>query len=559
MSEIVTYPVLKVFNINVYNGVTDPETNNTIKLYCGGFNAQSDFSGHDFRDGLSYSIKETVIDGKTYKTCYYIGVGNIDSDKIAFVVSRESVGNKHATVLNNVIPENSTYSLLTLCDSKGNLSKNHFSATSGGNSTGVTPYMGKYYIGTTFIDGFEIGKSAYLSNTNDNESYICGMNFDGTEYFGWVLLQKETNGKYSVFASFVSANYWENAEVAPFGNTTPGGTIGGYGTYDDTSDTYPTPPNILNDTYKSIFGTGAGLSVYALSNADYHTFLTNIYNPAFFQTWENTIFNPTNGIYSCIRVPFTQTNLTLENVSTLSISHTNFAMTTHRITNGFVYDEQIDDGHTEIYNVNEYFGSYLDYAPYTTAELIIPFYGSISLDINEIMGGTVKITRRCNYLNGDFTVFVQCTNRFGISNTHTYSGNAAFTLPIISGDTGMLNRMLDGVASVVNGLAGNVGGAISKTWDALNEGGNVQESQRFSGGAGWMATRNFYLIIRRVCQSNPENYTKENGRQADEFVKFSDLQGYTEVSAVDLKFTNGKITSAEIDEINNLLKQGVFF
>lgn len=503
----------------------------------------------DMTEYLQASIRDTVLESGTYKTAV-----------LPISVPKENV-KKYYQMGDNLTSLGITPNTVVGVSTKDGITLNNFNLTVGGNSTNTKPTCGPYKVKENQLSSASpIWNSAYLDKNNTTFQTFVNCDLPAGSFHGWFCHQiTPGTGDDWIFLYLVSSNFWEEGEVPPFGNTTPGGTIGGYGTYDDTSDTYPTPPNILNDTYKSIFGTGAGLSVYALSNEEYHTFLTNIYNPTFFQTWENTIFNPTNGIYSCIRVPFTQTNLTLENVSTLSISHTNFAMTTHRITNGFVYDEQIDDGHTEIYNVNEYFGSYLDYAPYTTAELIIPFYGSISLDINEIMGGSVKITRRCNYLNGDFTVFVQCTNRFGISNTHTYSGNAAFTLPIVSGDTGMLNKMLDAVAGVVNGLAGNVGGAISKTWDALNEGGNVQETQRFSGGAGWMATRNFYLIIRRVCQSNPENYTKENGRQADEFVKFSDLQGYTEVSAVDLKFTNGKITPAEIEEIDNLLKQGVFF
>lgn len=510
-------------------------------------------TGYNIASGYNYvwlnNLRKTIIDGKSYFTSFFSV--SASKDTMLNVISYPGEDN-----MSNFFTQENGSIIVPSADKKPTVNTFNYSK----NATG---WVFKDYK----VNGNSLNKSVSgdFNVTERNQCYLIFIGVptfgDFPESYGWCYYgpSEENSNIYSAIAFVASRNFWESGILPPFGDVTPGGSIGGYGTYDDTSDTYPTPPNILNDTYKSIFGTGAGLSVYALSNGEYHTFLTNIYNPTFFQTWENTIFNPVNGIYSCIRVPFTQTNLTLENVSTLSISHTNFDMTTHRIINGFVYDEQIDDGHTEIYNVNEYFGSYLDYAPYTTAELIIPFYGSISLDINEIMGGSVKITRRCNYLNGDFTVFVQCTNRFGISNTHTYSGNAAFTLPIVSGDTGMLNKMLDGVASVVNGLAGNVGGAISKTWDALNEGGNVQETQRFSGGAGWMATRNFYLIIRRVCQSNPENYTKENGRQADEFVKFSDLQGYTEVSACDLKFPSGKITPAEIEEIDNLLKQGVFF
>ena len=556
MSEIVTYPIVKTFYINVYNSATDPETNNTGKLYCGGFNAQND-SGYDFAFFLNRNIKETVIDGKIYKTCH--ASGHVEPDKAARVIQRYSVGNHHATLLNNIIPENSTYSLLTLCDSKGNLSKNHFSATSGGNSSGIKPYMGRYYIGTSSIAGYEMGTAVNLGTTNYNESYICGMHLNGTDYFGWVLLQRETNGEYiQFFTSFVSANYWENAEVVPFGNTTPGGTIGGYGTYDDTSDNFPIPPNRLNDVYGSILSNTAGkIQMYTLDSAAYNAFLGKIYTSDFWQYWQNTIFNPLDGIYSCIRVPFNELELTRSAVSKINVSNTELEILAgaYRVTNNFVKDQIIISN----YAIEEYFGSFLDYSPYTTCELYIPFYGTVNIDINEIMGGNISITRRNNYVNGDFVVFVQCTNRFGVAVTHAYAGNAAMTLPITAGNDGSPNRILDLVQGVANLAMGNYVGAGTSAVNALTEKGTTSTVQKLSGGSGWNASHDFALIFRRVCQSNPENYTKENGRQADEFVKFSDLKGYTEVAAVDLKFTNGKITSSEIDEINNLLKQGVFF
>ena len=172
MSEIITYPIVKAVYINVYNSATDPETNNTGKLYCGGFNAQND-SGYDFAFFLNRNIKETVIDGKIYKTCH--ASGHVEPDKAARVIQRYSVGNHHATLLNNIIPENSTYSLLTLCNSKGILYKNHFSATSGGNSTGIKPYMGKYYIGTTVIDaegGYSNNEETLLLAVVPSRSYF---------------------------------------------------------------------------------------------------------------------------------------------------------------------------------------------------------------------------------------------------------------------------------------------------------------------------------------------------------------------------------------------------
>ena len=631
MSEIVTYPIIKAFNINVYNGVTDPETNNTIKLYCGGFSAQNDFSGHDFRDGLNRSIKETVIDGKIYKTCYYVTTGAIDSDKISSVVTRISVGGHHATVLNNIIPENSTYSLLTLCNSKGILYKNHFSATSGGNSTGIKPYMGKYYIGTTVIDGFEIGISAYLSNTNDNESYICGMNFDGTDYFGWVLLQKETNGKYSVFASFVSANYWENAEVAPFGNTTPTGTIGGYGTYDDTSDSIPVPDNYIDDIYANAFGgngmhlygvsgeglknflskvyttdfwqhwenaevapfgtttpTGAiggygtydntsdsipvpdnyiddiyanafggnGMHLYGVSGEGLKNFLSKVYTTDFWQYWANTMFNPMDGIISCLYLPVNYGLINGANTNSVHVSNAELETGEGKVK--ILYNYTYDTS-TGVLPVEEYFGSFLDYAPYTSAELYLPFYGTVPINIDSIMGGSIKVQYRINLVTGTFSVFVICVDRFGVQTILQYAGSCGMSIPIVSGNNGAQNRITDLVQGLANVALGNYVGAGMNAVNALTEKGYVYTNSKISGSAGYDGVKDVFLTITRPVVSNPEKYSEIKQRPADMFVKLSDLRGEYSIEKQNLDIHDENITDEEIAEIENLLQGGVIF
>lgn len=422
-----------------------------------------------------------------------------------------------------------------------------------------------YYIGNKSID------QSYNSITIEKENsdirmayYYTIINNIQVEFVGWVHVRLtgdvDTDGVPIVIVTgvFVDSKFWEQGKVPPFGDSTPGGSIGGYGTYDDTSDNFPIPPNRLNDVYGSILSNTAGkIQMYTLDSSAYSDFLGKIYTSDFWDYWKNTIFNPIDGIYSCIRVPFNELELTRSAVAKINVSNTELEILAgaYRVTNNFVKDQVI----TSNYAIEEYFGSFLDYSPYTTCELYIPFYGTVNIDINEIMGGNISITRRNNYVNGDFVVFVQCVNRFGVSVTHAYAGNAAMTLPITAGNDGSPNRILDLVQGVANLAMGNYVGAGTSAVNALTEKGTTSTVQKLSGTSGWNASHDFALIFRRVCQSNPENYTKENGRQADEFVKFSDLQGYTEVSAVDLKFTNGKITSAEIDEINNLLKQGVFF
>lgn len=422
-----------------------------------------------------------------------------------------------------------------------------------------------YHVGTNSIRQALTTVSIVRENGNIRmASYYTLINNIQVDFVGWLYTrqtsQLDSQGApiVQVTGVFVDYKFWEQGKVPPFGDSTPGGVIGGYGTYDDTSDNFPIPPNRLNDVYGSILSNVSGkIQMYTLDSTAYSAFLGKIYTSDFWDYWKNTIFNPIDGIYSCIRVPFSELDLTRTAVAKINVSNTELEILAgaYRVTNNFVYDKIIISN----YAIDEYFGSFLDYAPHTTCELFIPFYGTVNLDINEIMGGNISITRRNNYVNGDFVVFVQCTNRFGVIVTHAYAGNAAMTLPITAGNDGSPNRILDLVQGVANLAMGNYVGAGSSAVNALTEKGSTSTVQKLSGGSGWNASHDFALIFRRVCPSNPENYTKENGRQADEFVKFSELSGYTEVSAVDMKFSSGKITSAEIDEINNLLKQGVFF
>lgn len=502
----------------------------------------------DLTTSLQNSIRDTVLDSGTFKT-----VSIVTSILKENVKSYYSMGDN---LTNFGIAENT----ITAVSTKDGVTTNTFNLSVGGNNTNIKPSCGPFTSdGNALQSQTPVWISTYLDKNFITFQTFVNCDLPAGSFHGWFCHQVNTSGLYdSIFLYLVSSNFWEEGVVPPFGNTTPGGTIGGYGTYDDTSDNFPIPPNRLEDIYSNIFSlSGAKLHVYSLNNQAYSDFLGKIYTTDFWQYWANTIFNPLDGIYSFFYVPFTHTTPST-GVDSIRVSNTNLDITSgsaQLLVSGFVTDTIIVSN----FDIEEYFGSFLDYSPYTTCELVIPFYGSVNLDVNELMGGSISITQRNNFITGDFAVFVQCVNRFGVTNTHTYAGNAAMTLPIVAGNDGSPNRILDLVQGVANVALGNYVGAGASAANALTEKGTTTTAQKLSGGGGMLAYRDFALIFRRSCPSNPENYTKENGRQADEFVKFSDLSGYTEVSAVDLKFTSGKITSAEIDEINNLLKQGVFF
>lgn len=422
----------------------------------------------------------------------------------------------------------------------------------------------QYFVGTS-----PISQESTLSLPNSTgvvkmAYYYRIINNIMKEFAGWMYTAPtgQTNNAgepiYRISGVLIDFNFWEKGKVAPFGDPTPSGSIGGYGTYDDTSDNFPIPPNRLNDVYSSILSNTTGkIQMYTLDSAAYSAFLGKIYTNDFWQYWQNTIFNPLDGIYSCTRVPFNELALTRSAVAKINVSNTELEILAgaYRVTGGFVQDETIVSG----YDIKEYFGSYLDYAPHTTCELYIPFYGIVNIDINEIMGGNISITRRNNYVNGDFVVFVQCTNRFSVTVTHAYAGNAAMTLPITAGNNGGPNRIIDLVQGVANVALGNyVGGAINAV-NAITEKGYTSTIQKLSGGAGWCSSHDFALIIHRLCQSNPEKYSEIKQRPADMFVKLSDLSGEYSIEKQNLDINDKNITDDEITEIENILQGGAIF
>lgn len=423
----------------------------------------------------------------------------------------------------------------------------------------------RYYIGNNGIS--QAFNSINLERENANirmAYYYTIIDNIQVEFVGWVCTrptgETDDNGIPIVIITgvFVDYNFWEKGELPPFGDPTPSGAIGGYGTHDDTSDDFPIPDNIINGVYASIFSNANGkIQIYTLDSSAYSAFLGKIYTNDFWQYWQNTIFNPLDGIYSCIRVPFNELALTRSAVAKINVSNTELEILSgaYRVTGGFVQDENI----VSDYAIEEYFGSYLDYTPHTTCELYIPFYGTVNININEIMGGSISIVRRNNYINGDFVVFVQCTNRFGVVVTHAYSGNAAMTLPITAGNNGGPNRIIDLVQGVANVALGNyVGGAMNAV-NAITEKGYASTVQKLSGGAGWSASHDFALIIHRLCESNPEKYSEIKQRPADMFVKLSDLSGEYSIEKQNLDIHDKNITDEEITEIENILQGGAIF
>lgn len=230
-------------------------------------------------------------------------------------------------------------------------------------------------------------------------------------------------------------------------------------------------------------------------------------------------------------------------------------------------------------DIQEYYGSYLDYAPYTTISIYLPYIGFKQLDVSKVMGKTINVTYGVDfsqgivtayisyYYDGNKQIFAEFSGQMGIplkvtgKNT-TAAENAVkdaafavggFALAAIS----VLAAPATGGASLI-GTAGAVGAGVNAIGSTINA-TTVQPDSVSIGNAGaenWLISpQGCYIYIQRPTTATPEKFADTNGWATRYTGLVSEFTGYLECSKVVNTIT---ATAEEKNQITNLLKQGVY-
>lgn len=390
------------------------------------------------------------------------------------------------------------------------------------------------------------------------------------------------------------------------GTSEPGG---GDGAFDNTSDQ-------IDDSTTPVFSfAGSGFcriynpnlsQLQSLANYLWTdtTFLQTIINHA-----KQLLEDPIEAIISLAMLPVSIPQGTAETVKVLFIS-TQVSMSP--ATTQYV---EVDCG---TYTLEEYYGSALDYNPYTQVDLFLPFIGQVSLNTDEVMGHTIGVKYRVDIVSG------LCVAKVFVDNDcmYQFSGNCAIFMPLNSADfSSYLSAAMTAATALVSAGAGMAAGAAAAGAEAVTEpaiqtGGNlltsgeslvtpqmalqyrVEESVRpmytpsesspsaslgemerkfinnsaaavmgskisfehashLAGNSGILGVRRPYLIINRPDMCNPEKYGKYNGRPCMMHLYLGNLTGYTEIQEIQL--TGFSATNPELAEISKMLKGGVIF
>lgn len=228
--------------------------------------------------------------------------------------------------------------------------------------------------------------------------------------------------------------------------------------------------------------------------------------------------------------------------------------------------------------IPEYYGNYLDYAPYTKAFIYLPFIGVVELNSDDIVGHAVNVTYHIDEYNGSCIAQITVAKTIEIngssvdySNTfYQFSGNCAVELPISGGSqaaikAGMLEAAAWGLGSVIGGVLGGsslgqIGqglayGAASAVHSVVSAKSSVQHSGSFGSSYGAMGIKTPYITVVRPKQIQVPNYEVMYGFPAHKGVIIGQCSGFLRCREVHIHSSTA--SDEEKALIEQTLKEGV--
>lgn len=122
--------------------------------------------------------------------------------------------------------------------------------------------------------------------------------------------------------------------------------------------------------------------------------------------------------------------------------------------------------------------SFLDYAPYTTLDLYIPFCGTVQLDPNDVMGHNLDVQLLIDYTTGNCDAFISCDNLV----IETVSGTIAIDIPVTGTESATVNSNL--TQGILNSKSMTAARKIAPLTGAMKTAGGAVAGGRLAGPAG---------------------------------------------------------------------------
>lgn len=225
------------------------------------------------------------------------------------------------------------------------------------------------------------------------------------------------------------------------------------------------------------------------------------------------------------------------------------------------------------YHVEPYYNSYLDYEPYTSISIYLPYIGVRSLDSSRITGHTINVGYTFDFNTRQVTAHLGLDGEgFGdLGNAlDSFTGSFGVAFPLSGSQANQVAlNVLQSTTQLISS-AGAIAGGVATGNAAAVYGGAVNAGSTLLGGqairpeslgtltptAGLYAPQIPYLIINRPITALPSSWATDMGYSAGYSGKVSSFTGYLEALHVELNRA-ANMTEQEAQEIITALQGGI--
>lgn len=210
------------------------------------------------------------------------------------------------------------------------------------------------------------------------------------------------------------------------------------------------------------------------------------------------------------------------------------------------------------------YGNFLDYAPYSSYSLYIPFCGVITLNPQIFLDHYVSVKMIVDITTGKCTaiVYVGSDDSYGVPVQYV-DGMIGVEIPVTAENMGKLGAaVLEAVgntaaAAVSTGIAGAAFAAVGGAIDVMFTDIAPQKTGNISASGSLAMPLKMYAVVSSPTAEIPADYGHSKGYACDISTSLSAQSGYTVCYNVDTSSISGA-TDAERTEIKTLLEGGIF-
>lgn len=399
--------------------------------------------------------------------------------------------------------------------------------------------------GTTTIGGPTGTTASPHPGDNPKTGFLflqCNANVAGTPHkcivivLGWSSSQGDFT-RTAPAAKAISIEAFAATETDPSGGI-PIQPEGGNGTYTLHAETlsFGTAEDRSDDMGGGglAAGNAHGTHLYDMDLSAFSDFMGTAYAGTgslsfsdLWQAYKNSMHDPLSGILGALILPIDPPDTS---VSYVRLSGQSIAVSG---TCGYV-TKRLGETDAAAVTVDTYYNTFLDFEPFTKITLYLPFVGSVGLNTNECMGGSISVKYWIDYCTGNCVAYVTLTDRAGIPSYYQYSGNCAQYIPVSGNDAG-ISSIISGASSVITGTVQSMSGNPAGIGSMIGGGLQIAEPKTtqkhvggFSGGSGCVGCLYPFIVINRPSAATAQGYTGIMGAPSAMSGTVQQYHGYTE-------------------------------